>query len=87
MLTILYVLEVIFGLVSFITWFFVLIAAFKDEVIKGVFCLICGIYSLYYAVTENDLIVVNNVPVGLIFVGSSIISFIISFAIRGMTHS
>ena len=84
MLTLLWVLFSIFGLVSFVTWFFVLIAAFKDEVWKGLLCFICGFYALYYSVTENDLIVVKDIPVGIIFAISTVVAWILSYFIRSI---
>lgn len=32
----------------------ILIAAFRDEVWKGLVCLVCGFYWLYYAFVEFD---------------------------------
>jgi hypothetical protein len=40
--------------IAFCAWLFIVIEAFRDEVWKGVACLFCGIYALYYAAREWD---------------------------------
>ena len=44
-------LMALFGVIS---WIFVLVAMFQDEVWKGIVGILCGLYLLYYAVTEFD---------------------------------
>ena len=44
----------LFSLVGFICWVCILIAAFSDEVWKGVASLFCWVYMLYYVIVEFD---------------------------------
>ncbi|MEP6755531.1 MAG: hypothetical protein ABJA67_08530 [Chthonomonadales bacterium] len=41
-------------LVSFGCGIFILIDAFKNEVWKGILCIVCGFYALYYALVEFE---------------------------------
>lgn len=54
MSTVFGVLAIVCSIAYIIGWIFCLIAAFQDEVMRGIFCLICGIYALYYAVCEYN---------------------------------
>ena len=45
-------LMLLLGLVSTICSILILIAAFQDEVWKGLLCFFCGFYWLYYALLE-----------------------------------
>ena len=45
-------ISVVLFLVSFVCSIIILIDAFKNEWWKGLLCLLCGIYMLYYAFTE-----------------------------------
>lgn len=47
-------LALIFGIGSIVCWFIVLIDAFQDEVWKGLVCILCGFYWLYYAIIDFD---------------------------------
>lgn len=52
------ILQLILLLVLLLVWFacfvIILIEAFKDELWKGLLCLICGPYLLYFAVFDFD---------------------------------
>jgi hypothetical protein len=48
------ILAIVGSLISLVCWIIILIAAFKDEIWKGVVGLICGLYLLYYAFVEFD---------------------------------
>ena len=87
MLTLLSIVDVLVGIVAFVAWIFVLIAAFKDEVWKGLLCLFCGIYALYYAATEGDVIELNGIPMGYVYVGCTIVLIIIGFILRAIAPS
>jgi hypothetical protein len=41
-------------LAAFICGIIILIAAFKDEIWKGIVGLLCGLYLLYYGIVEFD---------------------------------
>ena len=47
-------LAVVAGLGGFACSIIILIEAFKDAVWKGLVCILCGIYFLYYAIAEFD---------------------------------
>lgn len=40
------------GIVGLICWIIVTVQAFKDSILKGLFCLLCGLYWLYFALFE-----------------------------------
>jgi RsiW-degrading membrane proteinase PrsW (M82 family) len=42
------------AIVAVVCWFIILIDAFQDEVWKGIVCLFCGLYMLYYGVIEYE---------------------------------
>lgn len=44
----------IFGLIGLICWLIILVDAFKDSILKGLFGLLCGLYLLYYAIFEFE---------------------------------
>ena len=48
------ILGVLLGLVSVGCWLILLIAAFRDEVWKGLVGLFCGIYLVYYGLAEFE---------------------------------
>ena len=39
----------LFGLLFLVCTVIILVDAFKDSVVKGLFCCICGFYYIYYA--------------------------------------
>ena len=41
-------------LVALGCWIFILIDAFKNEVWKGILCILCGFYMLYYMLVEFE---------------------------------
>jgi uncharacterized membrane protein len=64
-------LMVLFGLISLICSIIVLIAAFQDEVWKGILSFVCGFYGLYYMVAEfqhekKALIIIGSIGGGVI---------------------
>jgi hypothetical protein len=63
------VLTLICSLTAFVAYVIILVAAFKDEFIKGVFCLACGIYAVYYVTVENPVL---QYPVGVVWVAATI---------------
>lgn len=48
------ILGFVLGIASFVCWIIILIAAFKDEVWKGIVGLICWLYLLYFGLFEFD---------------------------------
>jgi uncharacterized membrane protein HdeD (DUF308 family) len=64
------------GIAALICGVIILIAAFKDEIWKGVVGLLCGLYLLYYGIVEfnhpNKWLIV-----GIAFLGGAIGSFLI----------
>lgn len=42
------------GLASLAAYILILIEAFKDSVVKGIFCLLCGLYMLYFALVDFE---------------------------------
>ncbi|HRF59872.1 MAG TPA: hypothetical protein PLH94_08170 [Fimbriimonadaceae bacterium] len=42
-------LAALVGIVSFVCWLVIVIDAFKDSILKGLLCLLCGLYYLWYA--------------------------------------
>ncbi|HIN53515.1 MAG TPA: hypothetical protein EYM79_04315 [Planctomycetes bacterium] len=64
-------LVVLFGLVSFICDIIIVIEAFKDDAWKGLVCLFCGVYLLYYMLVElkhekRGLLLFGSLGCGLI---------------------
>jgi uncharacterized membrane protein YhaH (DUF805 family) len=47
-------LSVVFAVAALICTIIVLIDAFQDSVLKGLLCLLCGLYYIYYALFEFD---------------------------------
>lgn len=45
-------LSLIIGIVALVCTIIVLVDAFKDSILKGLLCLICGLYYIYYALIE-----------------------------------
>jgi hypothetical protein len=43
-----------FAIAGVVGWIIILIEAFKDEIWKGVLCLLCGLYMLYYALFDFE---------------------------------
>jgi hypothetical protein len=41
-------------LIALVAYLFIVVAAFQDEVWKGIATLFCGFYGLYYAIKEWD---------------------------------
>ena len=65
------------GIAALVCWLIILIAAFKDEIWKGVVGLLCGLYLLYYGIVEFNH--PNKWPiVGIALLGSAIGSFLIN---------
>lgn len=48
------VLAIIVALAGLVCSIIILIDAFKDAIWKGIVCLLCGLYFLYYALIEFD---------------------------------
>ena len=46
-------LSTLVGIAGFICWVILLIEAFKDSVLKGIFGLICGFYLVYFGFVES----------------------------------
>ena len=49
-----YIIGVCIGIYAFYCGILILIAAFQDEIWKGIVCLLCGFYALYYMLVEFD---------------------------------
>ena len=47
-------LGVVCCIAAFVCSIMILIDAFQNEIWKGLLCLVCGFYSLYYALVEYD---------------------------------
>lgn len=45
-------LAAIVGVVSFVCWLVVVVDAFKNSILKGILCLLCGLYYLWYAFVD-----------------------------------
>lgn len=45
-------LGALLSIVGLVCTIIVLIQAFKDSILKGLICLLCGLYYLYYAIFE-----------------------------------
>jgi len=70
------ILAVLFGIAGLIGSVIILIDAFKDAIWKGIVCLLCGLYFLYYALVEFEhenkwLIVLLSIGGGAIAAGIS----------------
>ena len=68
-------LGLLFILAGLVCWVIILVDAFRNEVWKGVLGLFCGLYLLYYAITEFEhdnkwLIVIGFLAGG--FVGGAL---------------
>ena len=48
------VLSLVFGLAGLVCSIIILIDAFEDALWKGLLCLFCGLYGLYFALAEFD---------------------------------
>ena len=48
------VIAILFYLIALVCGIIILIDAFKDSILKGFLCLLCGFYTLYYAFVEFD---------------------------------
>ncbi len=46
--------HVVFAIAGIVCYIIVLVDMFRDEIWKGVLGLICGLYTLYYAVFEFE---------------------------------
>ena len=71
MSTVFALLSVLAGLGAFACWLLILIAAFQDELWKGFVSLLCGLYSLYYALFEYEadnkwLIILGWIGLGIL---------------------
>jgi hypothetical protein len=47
-------IAIVFALAGIVGSIIILIEAFKDEIWKGVLCLLCGLYFLYYALFDFE---------------------------------
>lgn len=45
---------ILFGIAGFVAAIIILIEAFKDQIWKGLVCLLCGFYMLYYAIFDFE---------------------------------
>ncbi len=74
------------SLAAFVCWVIILIDAFKSELWKGIVGLFCGLYLLYYGITEyqspNKLPILLTACLGSI-VGAALESMGGAFAHRG----
>ena len=64
-------LAIVFGLVAFVCNIIILIDAFQNEVWKGILCLVCAFYLLYYMFAEfshekKGLILAGSLGAGII---------------------
>ena len=48
------ILAVCFGLIGFGCSIIIIIEAFKDEIWKGILCLLCGLYMIYYGLFDFE---------------------------------
>jgi len=48
------VLALVFAVAGIVGSIIILIEAFKDEIWKGIVCLLCGLYFLYYAIFDFE---------------------------------
>ncbi len=48
----LYLIELALGLLCVLCTVVILVDAFKNSVVKGFVCLLCGLYYIYYALFE-----------------------------------
>lgn len=44
----------VFGLAGLVASIIILIEAFKDEIWKGIVCLLCGLYMLYFMLFDFE---------------------------------
>lgn len=40
------------GLLATVAWIWIVVIAFSEDIVSGLLCLICGPYSIYYAITR-----------------------------------
>lgn len=43
-----------FGIMSLVASIYILVEAFRDEIWKGILCILCGFYFLWYAIFDFD---------------------------------
>lgn len=48
------ILGVVAAIAGLICSIIILIEAFRESIVKGIFCIICGLYGLYYAVFDFE---------------------------------
>ena len=48
------ILALLISLAGLGCWIIILIDAFQNEIWKGIVCLLCGLYGLYYAFAEFE---------------------------------
>lgn len=70
------ILSALAAIGGFVCGIIILINAFQDEIWKGVLCLLCGLYGVYYALFEFEhenkwLIVIGALGGGSIAAGLS----------------
>jgi hypothetical protein len=83
MATLFNILSILCSLAALVSGIFILIAAFKDEVWKGLLCILCQIYLLYYVITEWDNLFFNDIPIGIVY----IVSVALSFGFQYLAHT
>ena len=47
-------ISLVFGIILVICTVIILVDAFKKSLLKGFFCLLCGIYYIYFALVEFE---------------------------------
>lgn len=73
------------SIASLVCWIILLIAAFKDEIWKGVVGLLCGLYLLYWGIVEFDH--PNKWPIVIIYaVGSFVAGVLYQMGGFGQHH-
>lgn len=75
-MSLLHLFAAVCSLGAFICWIIILVAAFKDEVWKGLLSLICGLYQLYYAIFEFEYEHKWPVVLGWLFLGGAGSAFV-----------
>jgi hypothetical protein len=68
------ILGVLAGLIGLGCYIVILIAAFRDELWKGLLSIFCGLYGLYYALAEFDH--ENKLLIILGAVGGNVLSYV-----------
>ena len=51
---VLLIVSMLFSLATLVCWIFVIVEAFQNDTWAGVFCIVCGLYAIYYAIFEFD---------------------------------